>query len=357
MYTVYADDQLIYSPDFITDGRAITDPTLEKEANKSGTFRFNIYTTNPCYNAIKPLKTIVYIKDGTEEIWRGRVLSYQNNFENCKSVSCEGIQSYFVDSIIRPYERTCGMADQFRYYISQHNAQVESYKQFTVKSITVDDIYGSKEWKSDTYERTTDAIDKIVDDYGGYLVVTYENGQNMISYLKNPGNQNTNQVINFGENLMDITQSVDPSNVFTILIPVAYDSNNNKVTIESVNEGKDYLESAEGIDKFGRIFYQHTFEDPIETPTALKEKATNFLAENIKNYYTISVKALDLHLLNPSIDRLNIYDILKIISKPHGIEELEMCTKITLRFDSPENNEYLIGTIPEGILSTINENK
>ena len=245
---------------------------------------------------------------------------------------------------------------EYNYYITQHNSQVEEYKQFTVKTIDVDDPYGSKEWESTSYDQTQKAIDNILSDYGGYLVTGYENGHNTISYLKDPGAENM-QTINFGENLLDITESINPSNVFTVLIPIGYDANDNKITIESVNEGKDYLESAEGIEKFGKVWYQHTFDEVVSSATDLLNKATEFLAKNITASHTISTKAVDLHKIDPTIPRLNVYDIIKVISEPHGIDEYEMCSKVTINLENPESSEYIIGTIPEGITSVINSKK
>lgn len=348
MYQIYADNYLIYSPDMVDNGYFVTEPTCEKEVNKSGSCQFNIYKQNPYYDAIKPLKTIISVRDNNREIWRGRVLNADINFDNRKAVYCEGTLSFLVDSIIRPYDRNCNMEDQFRYLIAQHNSQVESFKQFTVKNITVDDPYGSKQWKTDSYNKTKDAIDSILDIYGGYIVVSYENEQNMISYVKDPAVYST-QTIEFGRNLLDLTNTINPDNVFTALIPVGYDANGNKITIESVNQGQDYIVSSEGEEEYGLIFFYYAFEETISSATELKEKAEAFLAKNIKASRTISLKAIDLHMLDSSIQSIDLYDLIKVISTPHGINEYEMCTKITLNLENPESSEYIIGTVPTGI--------
>lgn len=70
--------------------------------------------------------------------------------------------------------------------------------------------------------------------------------------MKKPGKTNS-QVIEFGTNLLDITEYITAENVFTVLIPLGErqkDSSGNetgRLTIESVNSGKDYIESATGI--------------------------------------------------------------------------------------------------------------
>ena len=354
MYKVYANDTLIYSPDLVSDEMVIFSPKLSKEVNKSGNFSFYIYSNNPYYKNIKALKTPIVVKDNDYELWRGRVLTIEKDFDNRKKVECEGVLAFFNDSVVRPFTHTKTMADQFRYIIEKHNEEVEEYKQFVIGTIDVDDPYGSKEWKEEGYTKTKQLIDNLMDDYGGYFVVGWNGTKNTLNYVKDPGNRTSNQTINFGENLLDLKVSINPNNVFTVLIPIAYDANQNKITIESVNQGKDYLESTAGVAEYGKIFYEHTFEEDIATPAALKTKGEEFLEKNIKASNTIEIKAIDLHQIDPSINRIDVYDIIKVESEPHGLNEYEMCSKVSINLDFPDNNEYVIGTIPEGITGLIN---
>lgn len=353
MYTVYADETLIYSPDLVDEGKIIFSPSFTKEVNKSGTCSFQMYSTNPFFKNIKALKTCIVVKDNDEEVWRGRVLTIEKNFDNRKNIDCEGTFAYLNDSVVRPFKHTKTMAEQLTYIIEKHNEEVEEYKQFVVGTIDVDDPKGSIEWEETGYSKTKDLVERILNGYGGYMVVGWNGTKNTLNYVKNPGNTSTNQVINFGENLLDLKVSINPDNVFTVLIPIAYDANNNKITIESVNDGKDYLESAAGIAEYGKIYYEHTFDEDIATPAALKAKAEEFLASNIKASNTVEVRAVDLHQIDPTINRINLYDIIKVVSEPHEIDEYEMCSKVVINLESPDSNEYTIGTIPEGITDII----
>ena len=352
MYSIYADDNLVYSPDLVSDGMFITNPTYEKEINKAGSCTFYIYPENPMYNAISALKTRISVKEDNVEVWRGRVLTIDMSFDKAKKIYCEGIYSFFIDSIVRPFKHTKTMAEQFTYIITQHNAQVENYKKFTVGTIDVDDVYGSKEWEATDYQTAKDLIEGILSDYGGYLVVSFSGETQTISYRKDPSRY-SNQGIEFGENLLNLTDSLNPSNVFTVLIPIAYDANQNKITIESVNDGKDYLESESGIAQFGRIMYCNTFSEDISTPAELKQKGIDFLNSNIKASRTIATKAVDMHFLNPDIDRIDIFDLVKVHSVPHNLDEYQMCSKIKIDMEDASNNEYVIGTVPEGIESIL----
>lgn len=348
MYTIYANDILIHSPDMVDDNLILVSTVFEEEINKTGSCEFDIYNDHPYYNAIQTLKTIITIKDNDEEVWRGRVLNIERNFDNVKHVYCEGVLSFMLDSIARPFKHTKTMPEQFTYLVSVHNAQVEDFKQFTIGQITVDDLYGSKEWENTEYPQIKDEIDNIVNEYGGYLVTSYVNGQNVISYIKDPSHT-SNQVIEFGENLLDFTETIDSSNIFTVLIPIGYDANNNKITIESVNEGKDYIENEDGIQRYGKIIQQYTFPDDISSPSELLQKGTNFLASSLQSSKTISISALDLHTLNPSVNKIKVYDLIQVKSEPHGLNEYEICSRVSIDIDNPDSNEYTIGTVPEGL--------
>lgn len=352
MYTVYADDILIHSPDMVAENIYLVNTTFEKEINKSGSCEFDIYKDHPYYNYLKNLKTTIVVKDNGEEVWRGRVITSERNFDNTKHIYCEGVMSFMLDSVIRPYQHTKTMAEQFAYIITQHNSQVESYKQFTIGQITVDDLYGSISWENTEYPDTMSEIDNIVGTYGGYLVTNYVNGENVISYVKDPGTV-SNQTIEFGDNLLDFTETLDSSNIFTVLIPVGYDANGNKITIESVNDGKDYLESESGIALYGRVVRQYTFEDDVTSATEVKEKGITLLNNNLTSAKSISISALDLHMLDPTIDKINVYALIKVKSKPHDIDEYELCSKVFIDLDNPDSNEYTIGTVPEGIGSMV----
>lgn len=358
MYTIYANDTLIHSPDLVSDGICVIGAVYEKEINKNGSLEFSIYSDNPYYNTLKNLKTVITVKEDGEEVWRGRILNTERTFLNCKSVYCEGVLSYFLDSVIRPFTHTKTMTEQFNYLIEKHNEEVEDYKKFTVDQITVDDPYGSIEWSESSYTKTKNLIDAILTKYGGYFVIKYVEGTgNVISYLKQPGTLNP-QIIEFGENLLDITETLDSTSVFTVLIPIGYNSNNEKITIESVNEGKDYIESAEGIESYGKVVEQHTFDEDIETPQELLQKGITLLEDNIKASKTISISAIDLHMIDPSIHRFDIYDIIHVVSKEHhNIDEYEICSRVKIDINNPTQCEYVIGEAPEGITSMIEELK
>lgn len=357
MYTLYADDQLIYSPDYLEENLMIENPYYEKESNKAGSCQFVIFNTNPYYDQIKPLKTSITVKENGKDVWYGRVLNTSNDFNNRKTVYCEGMLSFFCDSIIRPYEfESKTLQEMFNYYLEAHNSQVEYWKQVTVKKFDVEDIYGAKKWESTGYKNTKDVINELVEDYGGYLIFERdaEKKINYLSYVKQPDIPSSNQEIEFGDNLLNVTDAVNPENIYTCLIPIGYDSEGNKITIESVNHGQDYIESKIGVERYGKVFNEYTYDMDISSPQELLEKAKTTLEKQIEEARTITVKAFDKHLLDPEhIIPIDVYSILKVNSDPHNIHENQMCTKIKINMDDPADSEFTIGALPTSIADII----
>ena len=76
----------------------------------------------------------------------------------------------------------------------------------------------------------------------------------------------SSQIIEFGKNLLDLSEYVDASNVYTQIIPLGKaDSKGNRVDIKLVNGGKNYLQSDSAIALFGKIQKSVIWEDIIET--------------------------------------------------------------------------------------------
>lgn len=219
MYSIFADGQLLWRSDF--EGHEVFDPRLDLELNTAGSLRFTMPAYHPFYSKLQKLKSTIDLYDGGELIWRGRVLMDDGiDFDNRKPVYCEGALSFFVDSIVRPYEWNGGVTEYFAYLIGQHNQQVEEDRQFLVGECTVTDPNNYIVRANSAYPNTLEEIqEKLVGLLGGYLVVTYEDGKQVLNYLKDAGKV-SGQVITFGENLVDIAQYIDASEVFTVIVPL-----------------------------------------------------------------------------------------------------------------------------------------
>ena len=97
----------------------------------------------------------------------------------------------------------------------------------------------------------------LVDDLGGYLRVRNVNGTAYLDYISDYDNVST-QSIEFGENLLDFSRNTDVSDIATVFIPLGAKLEESpiaaleqRLTIESVNNGSDSLVNLDAVKKFG----------------------------------------------------------------------------------------------------------
>lgn len=291
-----------------------------------------------------------------KDVFTGRILHDEKDFYKRKTVYCEGELAFLLDSVQRPYEFQGSPSDLFEQFLNNHNSQVDSFKQFTVGNVTVTDSNDYINRSNSGYSSTWSALnEKLVNTHGGYLMPRFENNKRYIDYLAEPG-KTSSQVIRFGENLLDITEYVTAEDVFTVLIPLGADqqdeegNSTGKLTIESVNDNKDYLESSSGISLFGRIVKVHEWEDVTE-PSNLKTKGQTFLDNGISASVSLTLKAIDLHLVDVDTETFEVGDKIHVISEPHGIDTLFRCTKIELDLMNPDNSVYTFGVAFKALTS------
>lgn len=346
MFYIYSDGKPIYAPHLSTEGYGVLSPKLTVELNKAGSLDFTLPPGNAMYDDLHKLKSIITVFQNGDELFRGRILHDEKDFYKQKKVYCEGELAFFLDSKQRPYSATKTVKEWFEYYISNHNLRVESTKQFVVGDITVENSSESLTIKSDDYATTlTEIENRLLADYGGYLSIRENSGKRYIDWLSESGTNNS-QIIEFGRNLLDITEYITAENVFTVLIPLGKSSSsgstNKNLTISSVNDGKDYLEDATGISLFGRI--EETIDWPeIESASILKQLGQLVLSQNIEQSITLTIRAIDLYLIDNAVESIRIGDWVRVISLPHGLDKQFQCTKIVYDLVSPEQTEYTFG--------------
>ena len=348
MYTIYADGKAVYSPLLVSDGYCVLSPKLTAELNKSGSLSFVMPPTNVMYDGIQKLKSIITVMQDDEEIFRGRVLYDEKDFYNRKNVYCEGELSFLMDSVVRPYSYQGGVKALFTQYVNNHNSQVDEEKQFQVGMVTVTDPNDYITRESSDYPKSLDEMKaKLIDLLGGYFRPRLENGTRYLDYVTDYGSI-SDQVIEFGTNLLDLTEYISAEDVFTVLIPLGAeqeDSNGNstgRLTISSVNNGKDYIEDATAVSLFGRIWKVQEWDD-VTVASNLLAKGTEALQSGIEMAVSLSIKAVDMHLLNVDTSRIKLGDQVRVISLPHKLDKYFLCSKVVIDMVNPENTVYTFG--------------
>ena len=343
MYLIYLDGELFYDPR--SPDLGLTDLTLEMEVNKTGALKFTVPAAHPKIGELKKMYSELSVYQDDDWLYTGRVLSDGYDFYGNRTVECEGELSYLLDSIQRYHEyHDISVADYFTDLITKHNADVDQRKRFTVGQVTVTDSNDSL-YRYSTYENTWKTIeDRLISRLGGYIRIRHENGQRYIDYIADYDHTNT-QVIRFGENILDLTREGDCDSLATVIVPLGKrdEETDERLTIKSVNDGKDYIEDAEAIEKYGRIVKVVEYDD-VELPENLLRKGREVLSRQKVLTVSIEITAVDLHLIDVEIERCKVGDSIRVVSEPHGLDDYMVIKKIYLDLLHPENSRLTLGT-------------
>src|SRR5699024_10397492 len=115
-----------------------------------------------------------------------------------------------------------------------------------------------------------------------------------------------------------------------------------RLTIESVNGGKDYIEDKEATAVFGVVAKSKTWDD-ITQPNRLLTSGRKFLNENnrVKSKYSIS--ALDLSLIGLGIDSFDVGNHYPVKNPIMGIDDRLRLIGKSIDILAPESSSLDIG--------------
>lgn len=343
MYAIYADNELLYAPDMANLGYIVTDAQLATEINKAGSLEFTIPVTNPNYNAYSKLKSIIRLEQDGTEIWRGRVLDDTKDTDLNKDVMCEGELAFLNDMNVRKYDYSSGISvvDYFNRVMNYYGG-ASSYRSIKAGNVTVPNTTLKIKMNEATNTCLNELSSNLVGAIGGYLRLRRSNDQSYLDYI-DAYSQTSNQVIEFGSNILSIEEYIDASDVYTVIIPFGkQDNNGNRVNITSVNNGSDFIESSQGASLFGRIDRSVVWDD-VTDPNVLKQQAQSVLNSAIEMATTITISAVDLHLIDVNTDAIQLGDWVRVISPPHGIDSDFLCSKVVINLQNPDQSQYTFG--------------
>lgn len=343
MYAIYADNELLYAPDMANLGHIVTDAQLTTEINKAGSLEFTIPVTNPNYNAYSKLKSIIRLEQDGVEIWRGRVLDDTKDTDLNKDVMCEGELAFLNDMNVRKYDYSSGISvvNYFNWVMNYYGG-ASSYRSIKAGNVTVPNTTLKIKMEEATNTCLNELSSNLVGAIGGYLRLRRSNGQSYLDYI-DAYSQTSNQVIEFGSNILSIEEYIDASDVYTVIIPFGkQDDKGNRVNITSVNNGSDYIESSQGASLFGRIDRSVVWDD-VTDPNVLKQQAQSVLNSAIEMATTITISAVDLHLIDVDTDAIQLGDWVRVISPPHGIDSDFLCSKMVINLQNPDQSQYTFG--------------
>ena len=342
MLQLYVDGKIIY--DSRMKSTALLGLSAQLGLNKGGAATIILPPEHFAYNDFISYRSVVEIYRDRVLRFRGRALYPTDDFRMNRTITCEGERCFLRDGIHRPYNYNDTPESIFKTVIGLYNAQVEAFKQFavgTIQGISTDAIV----LESEEAEPFSATVDKLVELCGGYIVFTTNTaGQRVINWYENVSYSNS-QSIELGKNLVDFSRTTANSDLATVIIPYGAkdETTGDRLSIKSVNGGLDFIQDNEAVALRG-IIAKVVYWDEITTPEALLTKAQQHLNNSKNLVASLELTAIDLSLLDKSIDSFMVGDVIKVTSKPHGIEEmLYQLTEQSMDFLHPQNDRIILG--------------
>ena len=362
MYKIFADDTLIY--DSTVEDYKIGKGSGTLETNKAGSFTFSVYPEHFFYDRFVKKKTVIKVTKSDRVLFRGRVLDDRDDMWKRREIVCEGELNFLQDSLIRPYTFNGTPEEVFQKFVTEHNAQVDEFKRFKVGQVTVYDPNDYIARSNSNYENTLKNLTSrlLEDSLGGYLHITHgEDGTDPVPTLHYLADftEISSQSIEFGSNLKDFLKKGTGQAIATAIIPLGaklddgnIGTDDLRLTIADVNDGLDYVYDEAAVAKHGWIFDTVIYDD-VTLPSNLKTRGLAEFAKRIKENITLELTAVDLHLLNRSIESFRHDTYVRVISPPHNFAETLLCHRQTFNLLKPDNDTVTLGTSYSSFTGTV----
>ena len=391
-YKIYCDDYILYDSDL--NEFQLGNPVLKQELNMVDELSFTIYPNHPYFNNISMLSSEIKLFRDDNLIFKGRVISSELGFRGEKKIVCGGSLAFLLDTVIRPFDFPDDPQfsdfnpdenNVIKYFLNWilncHNSQAKDFQKIQLGNVTITDPNNYLSRSSIEYLSSWEVINsRLLKSYGGYLVIREENGINYLDYLEDftsGGTKSGNklvctQKIEFGANLLDLTEELSGADIKTGIIPLGArleDENGNQtdkyLAIESLPDCElspgiiktgDHILNTNLAKNYGVIYEVVKWED-IRVPENLQSKALSYLADSIKFKNEITIKAIDLKLTNDQIGAFKVGEYIRCQSSPHGIDDLYLLQKISIDMKNPQNTTIELNKSSLTFTDKVLENK
>lgn len=355
IYKIKLDGKVLYYPG--DRQAAVINPELNLQTGYAGELTLKVPPLNPLYGEIHNRKSMVSVYRGNTEIFYGEVRTREKDRFKNQPVKATGALSFLADSILPQQEwHDISPRDLLDAWLQLHNNQVEDRKKIYTGVVTIHDSNDSL-YRITDRENTLEAIrDKLVDRLGGYLRLRHENDKLYLDWLTiQEYGKYCEQPIQFGENLMDYSETMTADDVITALIPLGaaieqetdenaseFERLEKNVDITSVNDGKDYIYSKEAVENFGWVWRTEKWDD-VSVPANLLKKATEFLTSNQYESLVISLTAVDLSLFGQDYDSFDIGDRVLCNAIPYGMKKVLPVMEMKIPLQQPDQAQLTLG--------------
>lgn len=340
---------------------------IGREVNKFDSFNFTIYPNNPGYNEITPFATAVTVVNAIngETVFEGRVINPAPSMDSegivTKEVTCESTMGYLCDSVQDYVEETHynTLTAYVTLLLNKHNSKVEDYKKIYVGNITLQTFATSTGVTKSVSRGTTwsNIEEKLINSFGGEMRVRRaSDGKLYLDYAEKLGTERATR-IEIARNMRDGSREIDFNSTITRLYPygakktqTVIDENGQevqqeteeRVTIASINSGKEYIDDAVAIEEYGIIEGYVEFDD-ITLPQNLLARAQEYLGDLNLIPTSHSFTALDLSLLGLDYDDFQLYDSYPCYNPLIDVDETLEIVSQTIDINEPMSSSIEMG--------------
>lgn len=322
---------------------------VAKSINAVDSFSFTIYPNNAGYDLLKPLTTAVKVYDEStdKDIFIGRVLKRPDSMDErgliCRKVTCEGRLGWLYDSV-QPYieYKMVGISTVLSSFLSKHNAQVGADKRIELGQVTV--TASNNYSYTANWDKTMNVIaDKLIGKFGGEIQLRDKDGKVYLDYLENIGH-GTDTTIELAVNLKTISREVDETAVITRLYPLGakLTDSEKRLTIGTVNGGKDYIEDSSLIAKYGVISGPQIWDD-VTLASNLLSKGKEYLKSVNRAKVQYQITALDLSRIDKHIEQFELGCWYRVKNSLMDIDEDLRIVGISIDLDNPQASQLTFG--------------
>lgn len=345
----------------------------------AGSLTFEMAHDHPLYGRLAAMSAEHEVvlsqadSDGTivRELFRGRVTDAGEDGRLSRTITCEGCLAYLADSIVRPYGTyadTTSATPQWtdlapstartyaEWLISQHNDQTDATKRFRIGMDELPDTHITR--SSTEYPDTLSELQsKVLTDLSCYARAYMLDGTRYIDLLADGGGDAA-QTIAFGANLLDYATTRSMSDVKTCVIPVASSTSSGSTapTLDGIQDGPvaghdgcskqgDHVLWTPGVAKYGIRAEKVGYD--VTTAQGLLDAACTDLTTASDVVESLSISAVDLSHIDPTVGPIGLLDWVRVTSPPHGVDQSIICLRISIDIDDPTQTKYTLGaTLP-----------
>ncbi|MPM24207.1 hypothetical protein SDC9_70688 [bioreactor metagenome] len=350
MYRILCDSYVLYDPRL--PELFVLEPVLTQKKNEPGELTFTIPKEHPHYGALKKLKSRIRVYRDDTLIWVGRAIEDDRDLYENRKVIAEGALSFLLDSVLRPFTFDGTASELFAWILTAHNAQVNKSQRLTLGNC---EISGSVSVTTKDYLSSWQTMKTcLLDSFGGYLIVRYDENENpIVDYLSDVPDTST-QRIEFGDNLIDLALSRSASETYTACVPIGaalrdidpeLDSDA-RLTIESVNDGQDFLIDSALAAEYGIIFAPigSTTWDEITDANVLMSQGRDWLCGTGARFkQTIKLSAVDLHNADANVVSFRFLDKVVVSCGTLCSEETYVLSELTILLNNPASTDIVLG--------------